>query len=420
MQCENCVTFWLRCKDLSNAGIRVIALSRRQYHHFEPISNAFTLVADESWTVETLRQQMPDVLLTLTDDWYESYVLVKEARKLGIPTLLIMDGIIEWRHIWDDPKYASGDGIAFYQPIQTDKVACLGWQSARTFEAWGNVGKCEVVGAPRFDHYLTEPIPPPTPHGEAKRLLIMTANTPGFTHEQISQVEQALADVRDFLHSQSNWQPIWRVRKGLDEKLGLDDSFSHLRGKPLRDVLAVADAVLTTPSTVLLESMLAHRPTALLDYSNSPPYVSAAWNITAQAHIVPTLESMYHPSASRLTYQDEILHNHLECFSPATPRVIELVRQMAEIGRKARAQNTALAFPSRMVSLELGGHAVPSEHFDWALLYPNHPAFTQTDTRALQVDLTHARSEIADLRRQLHKARQQTVLYALARRIFKR
>ena len=233
-------------------------------------------------------------------------------------------------------------------------------------------------------------------------------------------METALSDVRDFLRGQSDWQPIWRVQKGLDKKLDLCDDFPELRGQPLRAALTLSDAVLTTPSTVLLEAMVAHRPVALLDYSNTPPYISASWNITAPAHIAPVLALLRQPDALRLSYQDELLHNHLECSSPAAPRLVELVRRMAEIGRTARALGKPPMFPARIVPLQLGGYAVPSEHFDWARLYPNHPIFTQTDLRTLQVELTHARTEIANLRRQLRKARNRTILYAFIRRVLKR
>ena len=111
-----------------------------------------------------------------------------ERSTRGLPMALMMDGVIEWRHEWEDPNFGAGGRIAYYQPIVTDKVACIGWQAARTLEAWGNVGKCEIIGMPRFDQYLEQPVAL-VPHDGKKRLLIMTANTPGFTPEQIAQVD---------------------------------------------------------------------------------------------------------------------------------------------------------------------------------------------------------------------------------------
>jgi hypothetical protein len=400
-------------------NLQVLALSRRQHHHYAPLLAHFPIIEIDDWSLDEVVKHNPDILITLSGDWYEAYACIQVAKEKQIPTLLIMDGIIEWRHEWEDPVYGAGGGIAYYQPVVTDKIACLGWQTARILEGWGNIGKCEIVGAARFDSYLNDPIPPPT-HEGPKRLLIMTANTPGFTPLQIDLVEQSLLDVKDYLSQQDDWKPIWRVRKGLDQKLGLTDEFPHLRTQSLRDALASADAVLTTPSTTLLEAMLSGRPTAILDYSNSPPYVNAAWMITACKHISVVLEKMKTPEQSRMVYQDEILHNNLECYTPALPRLAMLIKEMAEIGRKARENGNELQFPDRIVPIEFGGHAVMSKNFDLAKLYPNHPVYTNHDLVALQTALTHTNTEISELKRQLKKLKQRSILSTLARRILRR
>lgn len=381
---------------------RILALSKKQHNHYAPFYNQpdLEIIETADWTPETVRQSSPDVLITPANDWFESYNCVNEARKLSIPTLLLMDGIIEWRHQWANPKYGAGDGVPYDQPIVTDKVACLGWQTARTFETWGHVGKCEIIGSPRFDTYITSPVKRIT-HDGPRRLLIMTANTPGFTDEQTTLAEQALLDIKNYLSSQSAWKPIWRVRGGLDKKLQLHDEFLELRSQSLREVMAQADAALTTPSTVLLEAMLAGLPTAMLDYTNSPPYVTAAWAITARDHIQPVLDDLLAPPKARMVFQDEMLHNNLACSSPASDRMVYLVKEMARIGREARTNGKELLFPPRIVPLELGGHTVPSQHFDLAALYPEHPVFANEDINALRLELTQAQKEIRHMRARL-------------------
>lgn len=382
----------------------VLALSRDQHHHFAPLSNqsSFEVVESADWDPEIVHELQADLLLTPSCDWYEAAACIEEARRSNIPSLYLMDGIIEWRHQWENPKFGAGDGIPYNQPVTTDKIACLGWESARTLEAWGNIGKCEIVGAPRFDHYLREPVVREK-HEGPKRLLVMTANTPGFTPEQLEKVERSLVDVKTYLEKRKEWEPIWRVRRGLDEKLGLTDHFPHLREQSLKEVLSQADAVLTTPSTVLLESMLAGLPTAILDYTNSPQYVSAAWLITAQAHLAPTLRELLDPPARRLALQDEILHNCLACRTLATPRVVNLIKDMTKIGKASRISGSEMKFPARMVALEFGGHAIPSEHFDFAELYPDHPIFSKEDLHILQRELTFAQQELEMLRREVRQ-----------------
>ncbi len=399
----------------------VLALSRNQHHHLASIAGIpeFNLIETDDWRPEYVRDLNPDLLLTLSSEWYEAFACIQEARNLFIPSLYLMDGILEWRHQWENPLWGAGGGAPYNQPIFTDKAACLGRRSMRTLETWGNINKCELVGMPRFDHYLENPVKV-LPHEGRKRLLVMTANTPGFSPEQISVVAQSLTDVRNFLSTQETWEPIWRVHKDMEKRLGLIDNFTELRGKPLRAVLSLADAVLTTPSTVILESMLSGLPTALLDYSNSPQYIQTAWVINAQAHLPVVLGEMGNPPARRKVFQDEILHDCLECYTTASPRLINLIVELIGIGRNARYQKETPKFPRRILPLDMDGFAIPSENFNLSLLYPEHPIFKNSDVQALQHLVTQLMVENRDLRSQLKKSRIINNVMKILRRFFKK
>lgn len=392
-------------------SFRILALSDNQHHHFAPLEciDDFELIETNDIRPETVQEVFPDLLLTPGCDWYHTASCIDEARRLQIPSLLLMDGVIEWRHQWENPKFGAGDGAPYNQPVTTDKVACIGWQSARTLEAWGNVGKCEIVGVPRFDHYIESPVPPP-PDIHPKRLLVMTANTPGFTPEQVARVEQALIDLKELLINQDEWEPIWRVRRGLDKQLGLSDRFPYLVQKPLRDVLTQAHAVITTPSTALLEAMLAKRPSAILDYTNSPLYIPAAWVVTSREHMTRVLGELGNPSQAKLLFQDEVLHNSLECYSPALTRLVKLITQMSEIGRIARQNQQCIALPWRIVWDDYSGYAMQSQYFDPQKLYPNHKILGMTDIEKIRLDLIHANKELSMLR---GKARSRSLGYWL-------
>lgn len=400
--------------------IRVLALGPNQHTHYAPLHNqaALEIIETGDYDPAKLHDLSPDVVLTVTPDYFMSTNCVREAQQLCIPTLLLFDGILEWRNQWTNPKMGAGGGAPHAQPAPTDKIACFGWQNARTLETWGNIGKCEIVGTPRFDHYITSPVQR-IPHAGARRLLIMTANTPAFTPEQAELVKQSLADVKAYMAQQSNWEPVWRVRGGLDAELGLADNLPDLRGKPLKEAFAHIDAVLTTPSTVLLESMLARLPTAVLDYTNSPNYVAAGWSITAPSQVAPILGDLLEPNARRLLFQDEVLHNQLECRTPATDRLIQLIRAMADIGRAARAQGVSLQFPTRILPVTLGGHTLPPDDFDLAALYPDNPVFRQKQLQALQIELLDAHKEIKLLRHKLETGRFGYWFRLLAMRVYK-
>jgi hypothetical protein len=161
-------------------------------------------------------------------------------------------------------------------------------------------------------------------------------------------------------------------------------------GDDLAAALGRVDAVVTTPSTAVLESMLQGVPVALLDYSNSPQYVPAAWTISAPQHLDEVLPELVRPPEPKRLFQDAVLHDALECRTPAAPRLAYLIAEMARIGRECRERGDPLRFPRRILRDDQDGHQLPEERFDLAGLYPDHPVFANMDRAALQVELGHA------------------------------
>ncbi len=379
-------------------------LHRQQLHHLEPVLKELNqeYILDDEWSQERIGEMRPDLLVTFSDDWFESYNCIKKAKDLNIPTLLLMDGILEWRHQWDNPRWGSGGGIPYKQPIECDKIACIGRQSARVLETWGNAGKCEVTGVPRFDR-LREMKKHLTGKGP-RRILVMTAHTPGFTREQTEITLKSLQDIKDIAGRRKDIEIIWRVTRGLHETLGIENRLDDWGGKDLPAILQQVDAVITTSSTAMLEAMLMDVPVSLLDYHNTPHYVPAAWNIYCNAHIENTIDEMIQRPARLMALQDDILHDCLECHGPAVQRTVRLIETMAEIGQKARDHNQSLKFPSRILPLELNGHSMPSEHFDFAELYPDHPAFKNENVLQLQRRIIHLQQEVRYLKRRIKQS----------------
>lgn len=374
----------------------IIFLHRQQKHHLELILPSLRVdyVLDEDWSAAKLQELHPAILVAFSDDWHETYDCIRKARELQIPTLLLMDGILEWRHQWENPRWGEGGGVPYKQPVQCDKVACIGRQSARTLESWGNLGKCEVVGVPRFDRLSA--LPKSVPSGDVRRVLVMTAHTPGFTPEQLEITLRSLADVRDVLQAMPGVEVVWRVTRGLHERLGVANRLDDWGGRDLPEILQQCDAVITTPTTAMLEAMLMDRPVALLDYHNTPRYVPAAWNIYCREHIAGIVGEMFTRPARKLAFQDDILHDCLECRTSATPRMVALIEAMADVGRRRKFGETA-AIPQRVLE---PGPIVPSGYLDMARLYPGHPVL-DNPSLDLQVELIHCRQALAQARAQL-------------------
>ncbi len=283
--------------------------------------------------------------------------LVCNAVSAGVPTLILADGILEYRNTWEHPQLPPG---AIFQPVLGHKIACLGRAQARHLESWGNAGKCEVTGSPRFDRFYgfkrrqrrsDEPC----------RILVMTALTPWFNEKQHRQVRSALMHLKQFFADQQaiggfGIQPVWRLTKGLNQELGVSAAANDLTGRELAEVLQTVDAVVTTPSTAMLEAMMLGLPVAILDYTNSPLYVAPAWHITARDHIPEVLRELSNPSAAKMLFQETTLHDCLECSTPATPRLIRVLLGMMECGRRAEETGNPLSFPARLLEEDLAPH----------------------------------------------------------------
>ena len=331
--------------------------------------------------------------------WEEISALRRILDKGNVPILILSDGVIEFRNTWNNPTIADG---AIFQPLMGHKLACIGRGQARVVESWGNVGKCEVVGLPRFDRLIDREFLPVNTEGPL-RLLIATANSPAFTEPQRATVIRSLIDLRERLE-RNPWvnrrriQVHWRLTGGLDKELDItsfnDESFDAL---PLDEIIESVDAVITTPSTLYFESTLKRRPTAILDYGNNPQYFGAAWTISAPAHIATVLNELSDPSPAKMQFQRAVLHDQLECTSPAKTRLLTLIKAMVDAGAEARRNGELFQLPTRILSDPQRGIQVVESEFDHSVLYPDGHIFQNQDVTRLQAELCQAIHRLGQL-----------------------
>lgn len=345
--------------------------------------------------------------------WEEIHALRRWYEKRRVPILILCDGILEYRNTWEHPDLADG---SIFQPAFGHKLACLGRGQARVLETWGNVGKCEVVGLPRLDHVLGQPVKPVQKTGPF-RVLIATANTPAFNEEQRLSVIESLGHIRQRLQKNSrvNGRPvqaIWRLTDGLEHEIGLEPSDipdPEAPRRPLLEVIDDVDAVITTPSTLFLEAALKKRPTALLDFYNAPHYVPAAWMINAPKHLNWILSELADPPAPKMLFQETVLHDQLECYTPALPRMLELIDAMVQYGAAARRKGNPLRLPARILEDEMLGFSRVPPEFDLSRLYPDNPVFKNQEVVHLQLELEQAIQRLGTLPRELAEKNQHLI-----------
>lgn len=342
----------------------------------------------------------PETTVVVTTETYgePGVTLIRKAVEENIPTLILADGILEYRNTWEHPQIVPG---ALFQPVLGHKIACIGRSQARWLESWGNGGKCEVVGLPHLDRYADLKRRKQKPD-DSFRVLVLTAKTPYFNERQHALVRESLLDLKSFFAGNpaggvARLEPVWRLTKGLADEIGVSSRCDDLSGRELAEVLQSVDAVISTPSTAMLEAMLLGLPVALLDYCNVPHYVQPAWRITAQSQINEVMLELANPPEPKMLFQETSLHDSLECASPATPRMARLILEMAEAGRRARETSSPLALSSPVLSLTAASTHCGENRFRPALLYPGHAPFAENRLSTLQAEVGHLRKYAAEL-----------------------
>lgn len=378
---------------------RIWCLVRDQIGHIKPVEawfgNRAEFIYDTDHNPDYMLRKAPDIVLCVNDFPYDIMQCIDAAHKTNIPSLVLQDGILEWRCQYENPIFGFGGGAPQHQPVIASKIACIGNQSARQIAAWGNSHKVEVTGMPRMDYLRDFEVPPPTKPG--KRLLVMTAKKPGFTPEQIQITLRSLQDVQRYLSSRADIEVVWRITKSLHTQLGVENQLKDLASQELAQILSRVDAVITTPSTAMLEAMLLRRPVAALDYHNVPRFVLTAWTISAPDHVEPVINELLSPPANKLDYQDFCLHDCLYLKFPAAQRVGELIIKMVAASREIRTETGAFRLPSNL----LGYGELPVGPPNLGTLYPNHEAFQENDLQALQVRYARLQKENEQLKQQI-------------------
>ena len=335
--------------------------------------------------------------------WETITTLRRIYEEAKVPILILCDGILEFRNTWQNPTIADG---SVYQTIFGHKIACIGRAPARIIESFGNQGLCEIVGHPRFDEMYTSEHLPVQDSGPF-RLLVTTARTPAFNEQQHRQVVKGLTELKNrFTRNNSVGKRLvevnWRLPDSLLNELNLPKADQAHKLPSLGETIELSDAVITTPSTVFLESLIKRRPVALLDFTNSPAYVPAAWRITATAHMNPVLEELASPPAAKMLFQRATLHDQLELGQDSRKRLFSLFGEMIDAGQRALESDEKLNLPVRILSDPQRGIAKIDDEFDLSVLFPNSPVFRESNIAQLQQELVHAIARLDQLPKELH------------------
>ncbi len=399
-----------------NGPWRVWCLVRDQWGHVAPVESIMgagaEFVRDEDWDPEEVTRGAADVVLCVNDYPFEVTQCLDAARRAGVPSLVLQDGILEWRCQYENPLFGAGGGAPQHQPVMADRIACIGNQSARQLAAWGNADKIEITGMARMDFLREQAVT--RIRRPATRLLVMTAKNPGFTPAQRDVTLRSLQDVKRHLDGMDGLEVFWRTSREIGAELGVENRMGEAVSADLAQLLDRVDAVITTPSTAMLECMLLGRPVAVLDYHNVPRFVGSAWSIGAPEHLPSVMEEILEPPVNKLAFQADCLADALRLDGSAAARVAALISRLGQAGREARLSGQPLHLGESLIngSGVVRYFALPP----LPMLYPDHPVFQVTDAVALQLRLARAESEVRRLKRANERLRLASRLASVFRR----
>jgi hypothetical protein len=232
------------------------------------------------------------------------------ARRAGVPTLLLVDGPLEWSNLYAHPRLAATDH-GLYDPVVHDAVAAIGDPQRRWIEG-RNAGRGIAFVTYANRRIRTEPPRWRVPAEPPYDFLVATARTPFRDEAERRRLEQGLHDLGLALAHAGRRVLVRVPQAGLRAVLRrvLPTARFAMRSSFAR-ALFRARCVIGTPSSVLLESMYHDRPTALLRVGEGPLYYGAGWLLDDGADRAATFESMLARDEARMAAQRTAVRTQL-------------------------------------------------------------------------------------------------------------
>ncbi|MFG0329464.1 MAG: glycosyltransferase [Phycisphaerales bacterium] len=250
---------------------------------------------------------------------------LREARAVGAATILLMDGIVEFRNTFRNPR----NHESFLRPAPVDAIAAAGEIDAARLGALGN-RRVAATGLPRLAS--SREVARSAERGDgSRRLLITTARTPWFNTRERDQLIMAYRALKDAIARRERLEAIWRLPTELAEALEVDAD-----DRSLDELLPRLHGAITTASTLLVELMAAGTPTALAHPFDAPVWTPAPliWRPRVRHADIrdadELLDRILKPDPAREARQDRILAQLARFDPPPSDGVADLILEMIE------------------------------------------------------------------------------------------
>lgn len=233
-------------------------------------------------------------------------LILQKCKRLGIPSLLLFDGICEFSNFTKNKKIINL-GFDNYHPIIADNVAVIGDEAKNYFNAF-NCTSYKYL--PPRALIMNNKLPFPNGNG-GYDFLITTANTAYYDDEEKNALILILKKLVNEL-KQTKFNYCFRLfDESLISALNVPASINFVDGD-FNSVLLQSKAVITTPSSILLSAMFHERPVALLSYRDSPMFIQSGWLLHMGVSFKSLLNSMHTKDTKRMTFQLAQVQANLE------------------------------------------------------------------------------------------------------------
>jgi hypothetical protein len=261
-----------------------------------------------------------DALIISCDQHSATRLAIHAAKQRGIPVFHILDGVIDWRTTFENPKFdLDHGGVPLFQPLLADHVFALGQMQKRQFEWMGN-SQVHALGFPRFDNIQRKPCRFGPVHARAQ-ILVATANTPWVTAAQKQRVVEEFRGLKAVLRSPGEATFKFRISQELADEVGISPD----RTGDSQSVLQDSSAIITTPSTLAIEGMLAGVPTLIFDPFGFPALTPSAWTATSYSSVSNALESLICPTEQQAIYQNFLLEQMVSSEGKSAERIASFI-----------------------------------------------------------------------------------------------
>ena len=309
--------------------------------------------------------------IVLSSEWTHEWRLVSAAaRRVGVPVIYVMDGVLEWSYIWNNLSFIRPWGTML-QPLLASDLCVIGRHPARILASMGMAERIHIVGLTRFDALPRERVVRP---GARPRLLVATARTAGHDVEQQVMARRALRDLKAWLDTMPQIETVWRIAADLAEDIGVVAEV----GGGFSEVLATCSALLSFTSTCVLEAMHKGVPVAQIDYRAAPLYVASAWEIRCAEHIPGVVQELLYPPPQKLAWQDACYADELER-GDATSSLVKVLEEAISRPRLSAESPEPSPAPDR-----------PDGRLDYRQVHSELSAFSIGSAPVLQYELAAA------------------------------